>query len=428
MFNFSSHDRMDEYTVTCLFRSDTVSDEKKFWQIREMTQTCEIAVIGAGPVGGTLALALAARGRKVLLVDKADLKPMEHPDFDGRAYAIAHGCQALLQEAGLWERLPFSPCPILDIDVTDSKPGRPPSRLMLHFDHKAVGDDPFGWIIEARSVRVALNAALAESSVIVRAPAKALVSCKADVATVQVEDELFKAKLVVAAEGRQSPLRAQAGIGVTRLPYNQTAVIFAIAHKVPHNNVALEHFLPSGPFAVLPMTGTAEHPNLSAIVFTESDANAKLLYNMDDTGLMRAVEARLGDRLGQLELCGQRWLYPLYAMYAARYYDTRLALAGDAAHGVHPIAGQGLNLGLRDAAALLDLAGAAEDPGVDAVLRAYQAKQRPINLAMLLGMDALDRLFSTNFPPVRLARDLGLAAVERMPRLKQRFMLAAMGR
>lgn len=393
-----------------------------------MTNSCDIAVIGAGPVGGTLALALAARGRKVLLTDKADLAPMEHPDFDGRAYAIAQGCQPLLKESGIWDRLPFAPCPINDIDVTDGKPGRAPSPLKLHFDHRAVGDEPFGWIIEARSVRVALNAALADSDVIIRAPAEATVTRNAEGARIQLGDEAFEAKLVVAAEGRQSPLRAQAGISTTRLPYRQTAVIFALAHELPHNNVALEHFLPGGPFAVLPMTGTPEHPNVSAIVFTESDANAKLLYGMNDEDLLRQVYARLGARLGQLQLAGRRWLYPLYAMYASRYYDTRLALAGDSAHGVHPIAGQGLNLGLRDAAALLELAAAAEDPGAESVLRTYQAQQRPINMAMLMGMDALDRLFSTNLPPLRLARDLGLAAVERLPRLKQRFMLAAMGR
>lgn len=392
-----------------------------------MTNSCEIAVIGAGPVGGTLALALAARGRKVLLVDKADLKPMEHPDFDGRAYAIAHGCQPLLQQAGLWERLPFAPCPILDIDVTDGKPGRAPSRLKLHFDHKDVGDEPFGWIIEARSVRVALNQALADSNVIIRAPAEARISRYADEAVIRIGEERFSAQLVVAAEGRQSPLREQANISVTKLPYKQTAVIFALAHEIPHHNIALEHFLPGGPFAVLPMTGTAEHPHLSAIVFTESDANAKLLYAMDDAALVRQVQARLGERLGALTPVGRRWLYPLYAMYAARYYDTRLALAGDSAHGVHPIAGQGLNLGLRDAAALTDLAGAAPDPGAPEILSAYQARQRPINMAMLMGMDALDRLFSSDFPPLRLARDLGLAAVERMPGLKRRFMLAAMG-
>lgn len=392
-----------------------------------MTNACEIAVIGAGPVGGTLALALAARGRKVLLVDRADLKPMEHPNFDGRAYAIAHGCQPLLQEAGLWDRLPFAPCPILDIDVTDGKAGRAPSPLRLHFDHQAVGDDPFGWIIEARSLRVALNQALADSKLVVRAPAQAHITRGTDEALVQIGEERFTAQLIVAAEGRQSPLRQQAGIGVTKLPYKQTAVIFAIAHEVPHHNVALEHFLPGGPLAVLPMTGTADHPNLSAIVFTERDANARLLYAMDDSALIRQVQARLGARLGQFTLVGRRWFYPLYAMYASRYYDTRLALAGDSAHGVHPIAGQGLNLGLRDAAALTDLASSAPDPGAPSVLRAYQARQRPINMAMLLGMDALDRLFSSDFPPLRLARDLGLAAVEHMPRLKRRFMLAAMG-
>lgn len=393
-----------------------------------MTHSCDIAVIGAGPVGGTLALALAARGRKVLLVDKANLKPMEHPDFDGRAYAIAQGCQALLQEAGIWDKLPFAPCPINEIDVTDGKPGHAPSPLRLHFDHKTVGDEPFGWIIEARSMRVALNQALAESDVIVRAPQEANVTRTPEQVLVQVGDEQFTAQLVVACEGRQSPLRQQAGISVTRLPYKQTGVIFAIAHERPHHNIALEHFLPGGPFAVLPMTGTPEHENLSAIVFTERDANAKLLYGMTDEALIRQVQARLGERLGAVKLAGRRWLYPLYAMYAQRYYDTRLALAGDSAHGVHPIAGQGLNLGLRDVAALVEIAGTAQDPGAPEILRAYQARQRPINMAMLLGMDVLDRLFSTDFRPLRLARDLGLAAVEHMPRLKQRFMRAAMGR
>ncbi len=392
-----------------------------------MTQDCDIAVVGAGPVGGTLALALAARGRKVLLIDKADLKPMEHPDFDGRAYAIAHGCRSVLAEAGLWERLPYAPCPILDIDVTDGKPGQPPSRLSLHFGHSAIGDEPFGWIIEARSVRIALNAALAQSSVILRAPAEATVTRAAEGVTLRVGHESFTARLVVAAEGRHSPLRAQAGIPVTRLPYRQTAVIFAIAHERPHHNVAWEHFLPGGPFAVLPMTGTIAHPHLSAIVFTESDANARLLHAMDNEALAAQAQTRLGGRLGEIQLAGRRWLHPLSAMYAARYYATRLALAGDAAHGVHPIAGQGLNLGLRDAAALAEIAGGAADPGAEPVLRAYQARQRPINMAMLLGMDALDRLFSSDFPPLRLARDLGLAAVERLPGLKRRFMLAAMG-
>lgn len=391
-------------------------------------QDVDIAVIGAGPVGGTLALALAARGHRVLLVDRADLTPMEDPAFDGRGYAIAAGCQPLLALAGVWDALPFAPCPILDIDVTDGKVGRRPSALKLHFDHAAVGD-AFGWIIEARSIRVAINKRLhAAEGIVLRAPAMARVERDADGADLHVGDEVFRARLVVAAEGRNSALRAQAGIRVTRLPYNQSAVIFALAHEKPHRGVALEHFLPGGPFAVLPMTGTAEHPNLSAVVFTERDALAQRLYVMEDAAFMREVESRLCGRLGAVQQVGRRWTHRLEAMYAHKYFAERLVLVGDAAHGVHPIAGQGLNLGLQDVAALVDILDGAADVGGAEMLAAYQAARRPVNMAMLLGMDTLDRLFSTNFPPVRLARDLGLAMVDRMPRLKRRFMLTAMGR
>jgi len=394
-----------------------------------MTTTHDIAIIGAGPVGGTLALALAARGQRVLLVDRADLTPMEDEAFDGRAYAIAAGSKVVMEWAGIWDELPYAPCPILDIDVTDGKLGRAPSPLKLHFDHRDVGDDPFGWIIEARSIRIALNKALHNApNLTLRAPAEALVERSDAQVRLRVGEEEFTAKLVVAAEGRKSALREQARIGLTRLPYHQTGVIFAIAHERPHNNVALEHFLPGGPFAVLPMTGTAEHPNVSAIVFTERDAAAQKLYAMPDEPFLAEVEKRLGNRLGRIALAGRRWLYPLSAQYAARYYDMRLVLVGDAAHGVHPIAGQGLNLGFQDAEALVRILDGAEDPGAPALLARYQAARRPINLAMLMGMDTLDRLFSTNFPPIRLARDLGLAAVERLPGLKKRFMRAAMGR
>ena len=398
-------------------------------QIGGMTFSHDIAIIGAGPVGGALACALAAQGKSVLLVDRAALPPMEHPDFDGRAYAIAAGCKRLLDMAGFWEALPFAPCPIVKIDVTDGKVGRPASPLRLHFDAGAVGDSAFGWIIEARSLRIAINRRLHDAAgVTLRAPAEAKVTRDADGVRVVVGDEVFTAGLVVAADGRGSQLRGQAGIPVTRLQYGQSAVVCAIAHEKPHEGVALEHFLPGGPFAQLPMTGTAEHPHLSAIVFTDRHEIVKRLAALDDVRFLREVRKRLGDHLGTAELVGRRWTYPLSAMYAARYYDTRLALIGDAAHGVHPIAGQGLNLGFLDALALVELLAGVEDCGVPEVLAAYQAARRPANMLMLVATDALDRLFSTNNPLLRLARDVGLAAVERMPRLKRRFMLTAMGR
>jgi len=393
-----------------------------------MNITHDIAIIGAGPVGGALACALAASGRRVLLADKAALPPMEHPDFDGRAYAIAAGSRRLLDEAGLWDALPYKPCPITDILVTDGVPGRPASPLKLHFGTQAVGADAFGWIIEARALRIALNRTLHDHpNITLRAPAQASIMRGADGAGVTIGDEVFGTHLVVAADGRNSALREAARIPVTRIPYRQSAVVCAVAHARPHNGVALEHFLPGGPFAQLPMSGTDEHAHLSAIVFTDRTDIVTSLAKLDDARFHREVAKRLGDHLGPTSLVGRRWTYPLSAMHAARYTDKRLALVGDSAHGIHPIAGQGLNLGLRDAMALVDLCRTASDPGAPALLAAYQAARRPANMAMLFATDALDRLFSTNNPALRLARDLGLAAVDRMPGLKRRFMLAAMG-
>lgn len=393
----------------------------------------DIAIIGAGPVGGALACRLANAGMHVLLVDKAPLPPMEHPDFDGRAYAIAAGSKRLLDEAGLWPALPFAPCPILDIRVTDGKPGRPASPLSLHFDHKAVGEEPFGWIIEARALRIAINDQLnACPHITLRAPAEAAISYTPEAALIRLNNgQHHSAALVLAADGRNSQLRAQAGISVTRIPYRQAAIVCAIAHEKPHHGVALEHFLPGGPFAQLPMTGTLAQPHVSAIVFTDKTAIAARLHGLDATRFTQEVAKRLGPHLGAIELVGKRWSYPLSAMLAARYTAHRMALVGDSAHGIHPIAGQGLNLGLRDALALADLliaAGPGADYGAPALLAAYQAARRPANIAMLAATDGLDRLFSTNNPAIRLARDLGLGAVQRMPRLKAGFMRAAMGK
>ena len=398
--------------------------------IATMTDVC---VVGAGPVGGTLACRLAAGGVRTVVIDRAKLPPMEHPDFDGRAYAVAAGSRRLLQAAGLWDRLPEPTCPILDIRVSDGRIGRPPSRLFLHFDHREAGGTPFGWMVEARSLRVGINAALhAHPGVQVFAPAEATVTRAAEGATVRIAGGPdIACRLVVAAEGRGSPLRGQAGISVTRFPYDQTGIVSAVAHARPHHNTALEHFLPSGPFAQLPMCGIAGAPHVSAIVWTERNAVAERVLALDDSGFGREIARRLGSHLGAVRPIGRRWRYPLGALHAHRYFDTRLALVGDAAHGIHPIAGQGLNLGFRDVIALSDLVIAAvradADPGAPDLLAAYQRARRSANLAMLAATDGLDRLFSTDNPALRLARDLGIAAVHRLPALKRAFMRQAMG-
>lgn len=398
----------------------------------------DVCVVGAGPVGGTLACVLAAAGVTTVLVDRAALLPMEHPAFDGRAYAIAAGSRALLQQAGLWEILPDPANPILDIRVTDGRVGRPASRLHLHFDHREAGDAPFGWMVEARSLRRALNARVrALPSLHLFAPAEASVDRAEDGAVVHLAGGPSVAcRLVIAAEGRNSPLREAAGIPVTRFDYPQTGIVCAISHELPHRGVALEHFLPSGPFAVLPMAPSADAeaggaPNVSAVVWTERTRIAATMLGLDDIRFAREIRRRLGDYLGAVRTVGKRWNYPLSAMLAHRYVDTRLALAGDAAHGIHPIAGQGLNLGFRDAIALTGLLIEAKQAGADlgsaALLARYQRMRRPDNLAMLAMTDGLDRLFSTNNPVLRLARDLGIAAVDRTPPVKRIFMRRAMG-
>ena len=393
----------------------------------------DVCVVGAGPVGGALACRLAEAGLAVAIIDRAALPPMEHPDFDGRAYAIAADSRRLLEAAGLWQRLPFPAGPIRDIRVSDGRVGRPAAPLFLHFGAREAGAEAFGWMVEARSLRMALNARLHElPGLRLFAPAAAVVTRSADGATLRLGDGTeIAARLVVAAEGRDSRLRAEAGIPVTRIPYRQTGIVCAVAHERPHNAVALEHFLPAGPFAQLPMAPTEGAPNLSAIVWTERDAPARRLLALPDAAFARELARRLGGHLGAVRPLGRRWSYPLTAMHAHRYTATRLALVGDAAHGVHPIAGQGLNLGFRDAAALAELliaaAAAGADPGAPALLARYQARRRPDNLMMLAATDGLDRLFSTDHPLLRAARDLGIAAVHRLPPLKRRFIRQAMG-
>ena len=242
----------------------------------QMLPDVDVCIVGAGPVGATLACRLAKEGITVAIIDRADLPPMEHPDFDGRAYAIAAGPKKLLEEAGVWEVLPLESCPIEDILVTDGRPGEPASSLFLEFTRDDASQ-PFGWMVEARALRVALNETLhTQPNLTVLAPAEATVERQADGATVRLHDgRTFRASVVVAADGRKSRLRSQAGIPLTKLSYGQTAIVCAIAHEFPHDNGALEHFLPAGPFAQLPMTGTESHPYLSAIVWSDKDGVAE---------------------------------------------------------------------------------------------------------------------------------------------------------
>ncbi|MEI9988137.1 MAG: FAD-dependent monooxygenase [Aliidongia sp.] len=245
--------------------------------------------------------------------------------------------------------------------------------------------------------------------------------------TVELADgRTIRARLLVAADGKTSRLRQEAGIRIFGTEYKQHAISGTVTHEQPHHGVAVEHFLAAGPFAILPMTG-----NRSSIVWTERAALAPALLKLPEAEFNRELTRRFGDFLGAVEWAGPRWSYPLNILYAERITDRRLALVGDAGHVIHPIAGQGLNLGIRDVAALAELVVDAYrlglDPGAADVLERYQRWRRVDTLALSAVTDGLNRLFSNDIAPVKLARDLGLAMVDRVPPLKRLFMRHAMG-
>jgi 2-octaprenyl-6-methoxyphenol hydroxylase len=384
----------------------------------------DVLIVGGGLIGGTLAVALGSAGLRVAVVDAEDLRKTEDASFDGRASAIALAPQRALACLGLWDDIAPHAAPIEQIRVSDGA-----SPLFLHYDHQAVGKDPFGWIVENRAIRQALRHRLATLPAVRQfAPMTvAALDRQADRVTARLGDGTeVTARVTIAADGRRSPTRTAAGIGITSWAYGQTAIVCTVAHARPHHNIAQEHFFPSGPFAILPLPG-----NRSSIVWTEKARLAPAIIAQNDAGFLLELKSRFSDYLGALSLEGPRFSYPLSLQLADSYTALRLALVGDAAHGMHPVAGQGMNMGLRDVAALAEVLVDAKRLGLDlggaSVLERYARWRRFDNFLMLVLTDGLVRLFSNDILPIRLARDIGLAAVNRMPALKKVFMRHAMG-
>jgi 2-octaprenyl-6-methoxyphenol hydroxylase len=371
----------------------------------------------------------------VAVVDRERPATAAADAFDGRGSAIAWGSACVLKSIGLWHRLAAHAAPIRDIRVADGD-----SLLFLHYDHRAAGiaEDgkpaPFGYIIENRFTRRALYAAVAEvPQITLLAPADvARLERSAGRVTADLADgRVVRAALAIACDGRDSPQRQAAGIGVVRWSYNQTAIVCAIAHEQPHRGVAHECFLPAGPFAVLPLPDAPDGTHLSSIVWTERTALAPTMMALPDAAFSAEIARRFGDSLGAIRVAGGRWAYPLDLVHAERYVTHRLALAGDAAHGIHPVAGQGLNLGLRDVAVLaeciVDAFRLGLDIGAADTLAHYERWRRVDNLLVAAVCDGMVRLFSNDIAPVRMARDAGLGLVQQVPPLKRFFMRHAMG-
>ncbi|MBI1776766.1 MAG: UbiH/UbiF/VisC/COQ6 family ubiquinone biosynthesis hydroxylase [Proteobacteria bacterium] len=388
----------------------------------------DVVVVGGGLVGLTLGHALASAGIVTAVVDRESPADLADDAHDGRASAIAHGSERVLAALGIWEHAAQHACPILDIRVSDGGFEAGASRLFLHYDHREVGD-PLGYIVENRFIRRALYRGLEKRpdlKLIAPARVEGLERIGARVRAHLADGRGIKASLAIAADGRSSPTRAAAGIAVTEWAYGQTAIVCAVAHERDHRNVAHERFLPAGPFAMLPLPGRS-----SSLVWTERSRIAGAMLALDDAGFAAELQRRFGDELGQLSVAGRRWSYPLGLLLAERSIDQRLALIGDAAHAIHPIAGQGLNLGIRDVAALAEVLVDASRLGLDIgqldVLERYQRWRRFDTLSLIAATDGLNRLFQTSLPPVKLARDLGLAVVNELPGLKRLFMRHAMG-
>ena len=394
-----------------------------------MSERVEVAIVGGGMVGSTLAAALAQAGIPVALIDKADPAALTEEAYDGRTVAIAHATHRLLQATGLWTRIVPHAEPILDIRVSDG-----PSLLFLHYDHRELGEDPLGYIVENRAVRRSLYARLGGlEGVRFRAPADLArhVVMPDGVALTLADGSEFTAAVLIAADGGDSALRRAAGIAAAQWDYGQTAIVCTMGHEKPHRGVAHERFLPAGPFAVLPMTDDPRHGHRSSIVWTERASLVPAMLALSDADFSLELYRRFGPWLGDVRVLGGRWSYPLRFLHAESYVRPRFALVGDAAHVMHPIVGQGLNIGLRDVAALAEVLVEAKrlglDPGSTAVLERYQRWRRFDNQVLLTVTDALNRLFSNDLAPLRLARDLGLAAVDRLAPLKRLFMRHAMG-
>jgi 2-octaprenyl-6-methoxyphenol hydroxylase len=390
----------------------------------------DMIIIGGGLIGPALALALARPGFRIAIVDRVAAERRAEPDSDGRAYAIAYGSARLLRTLGVWGAVEDKAQEIRDIHVDEGIPGGVP---LLHFDPRELDEGRVGWIVEDRWLRGALLAAMDEAEGITQlAPVEvAGVDYDGTGATVRLAGgRALSAPLIIACDGRRSTVAEAAGIRRLRWGYAQTGLVNAIAHELPHEGLAHQSFFPGGPFAVLPLPDDGAG-NRSSLVWSERTAEAERLQALDDAAFTAEIAARIGPRLGRIELVGRRWAYPLDLTLAERYVAPRLVLAGDAAHGIHPIAGQGLNIGLRDVAAmaevLVEAARIGEDIGAANVLERYQRWRRFDATSLALGMDALNRLFSNDNPTARLARNAGLTAVNRIGGLRRAFMREAAG-
>ena len=395
-----------------------------------MSWDTDILIAGGGLNGPALALALAQGGFRVTVVDARPAPDRAEAGFDGRAYALAVASVRLLKAIGVWSAVAEKAQPILEIKASDGRAGEGAAPFFLHFDAAEIEEGPMGHMLEDRFLYAAFLAAMRAAPGITLLSGETVVGQEVSTSGVTVRlasGRELTAGLLVGCDGCGSGVATRAGIKRVGWGYGQTALVTAIRHEKDHEGIAQQFFMPSGPLAILPLKG-GHH---SSIVWSETDDVARAIQALPDDQYLEALRPRFGDFLGEISLAGARFTYPLSLSLAERFVADRVALVGDAAHGVHPIAGQGLNLGLRDVAALAEVLILArrrgEDVGSPVALEEYQRWRRFDATALALGMDAVNRVFSTDNPVLRLGRDLGMGLVSALPGLRRGFIRQAAG-
>ena len=383
----------------------------------------DVLIVGGGLNGPALALALAQGGLSSIVIDARPPKARAEAGFDGRSYALSLASQRLLQAVGVWKGLTAQP--ILKVVASDGRAFDGASPFALRFDGAELEEGPAGYMVEDRHLYAAFLAAL-QHPLITHLPAET-VTAQGEGWVDLASGRRLTGAVVAGCDGRASGVAQRAGIKRQGWSYHQTALVAAIAHEAPHNGVAHQFFMGGGPLAILPLAGG----HVSSIVWSERETEAARIAALDDEGFMAALHPRFGDFLGKISLAGARFTYPLTLTLAEHWVQPRLALVGDAAHGVHPIAGQGLNLGLRDVAALAEVLVEArrrgEDIGALDVLERYEHWRRFDTTALALGMDGVNRLFSNENGALRLVRDLGMGLINALPGVKRGFLRQAAG-
>lgn len=388
----------------------------------------DLLIIGGGMVGASLACALADLHLRIGLVEIAPLTLSAHPSYDDRTIALAQGTKRIFQALGLWETLGPTATPIRQIHISERG-----GAGFAHLDSREEGVEALGFVAEARLIGAALLAKLPTlSGVELLCPARLeKVAIEPDIARASIRlgdgrTAELRAKLLVAADGANSPVREQLGVRALRWEYGQQAVIANVTPTLPHQNVAYERFTGEGPVALLPMSD-----HRCAVVCTVNDPDVPAVLALDDAGFAVLLQQRFGDRLGDFSRIGRRQAYPLFLLKAREHARHRVAIIGNAAHTLHPIAGQGFNLGIRDVAALAEVVADARRDGRDigdlAVLDRYADWRRWDQRQTIAFTDALTRLFVNPLPPVRAARNLGLLAFDFCPPLKHLFARQTMG-